>query len=94
MGKAQQSQFHHRKTQQHSIHNIIHAPGRLNVVFDGLFRNKTPSEVGLDGSKMYRAESDSALIKFLEMCDPDDPLDNLNPHIKLLCSCQQLLSSA
>ena len=93
MGKAQQSQFHHRKAQQHRIHNIIYASGfacRHNQAASIL----SPSEVGLDRTKVYNAEIDSALIRFLQLCDPDDPLDNLNPHIKLLCSCQQLLSSA
>ena len=71
-----------------------HATGRLNIVFDELSRNKTPSEVGLDRTKMYNAETDSALVRFLQLCDPDDSLDNLDSHIKLLCSCQQLLSSA
>ena len=70
-----------------------HVPGHLNVVFDGLSRNKTPTEVGLDNSKLYSAATDSALIQFLQLCDPDDPLDSIDSHIALLCRCQELLSS-
>ena len=71
-----------------------HVPGHLNTVFDGLSRHKTPSEVGLDITKMYAAEADTAIVRFLQLCDPDDPLHDLDSHIYLLCICQQLLSSS
>jgi hypothetical protein len=42
-----------------------HVPGKLNTVFGGLSRHKIPSEVGLDSSKMYDADTDSSIIQFL-----------------------------
>jgi len=68
-----------------------HVPGTLNTVFDGLSRNKTPSEVGLDISKMYNADDDTSILKFLQLCDPDAVIDDLESHLSILRTCQQLL---
>jgi hypothetical protein len=68
-----------------------HVPGTLNTVFDGLSRNKTPSEVGLDISKMYNAGDDTSILKFLQLCDPDAVIDDLESHLSILRTCQQLL---
>jgi hypothetical protein len=68
-----------------------HVPGKLNTVFDGESRNKSPSEVGLDGSKMYNASGDTSILTFLQLCDPDAVIDNLESHISILRTCQKLL---
>jgi hypothetical protein len=69
-----------------------HVPGKLNTVFDGLSRNKTPSEVGLDIGKMYNAGGDTSILQFLQLCDPDAILDDLESHMSILRTCQTLLN--
>jgi hypothetical protein len=68
-----------------------HVPGKLNTVFDGLSRNKTPSEVGLDSNKMYNASDDTSILQFLQLCDPDAIIDDLESHMSILRTCQTLL---
>lgn len=75
------------------VATTLHVPGTQNIVFDGLSRNKSPEDVGLDRSKMYSADKDAAIIKFLQLCDPDESIDTLDSHIALLRTCQQLLLS-
>jgi len=69
-----------------------HKPGKLNTVFDGLSRHKTASEVGLDDSQMYDADSDRTIIELLHLCDPEYLIDTIDSHITLLCRYQKLLS--
>ena len=68
-----------------------HIPGKLNVVYDGLSRNVSPAELGLDPSKEYSASDDTAIVMFLRLCDPDFPLDDIGAHTALLMQCQHLL---
>ena len=68
-----------------------HIPGKLNVVYDGLSRNVSPEELGLDPSKEYNATDDTAIVMFLQLCDPDSPLDDIDAHTALLLQCQRLL---
>ena len=70
-----------------------HIPGKLNILYDGLSRNLTPSELGIDPHLEYNASSDSSLLAFLCLCDPDEPLDALSSHMLLLQTCQKLLST-
>ena len=70
-----------------------HVPGRLNTIFDGLSRRRTPTDVGLSDANLYIAAEDEAMMGFLQLCDPDAPLDSLDAHIDLLRACQQLLLS-
>ena len=69
-----------------------HVPGKLNTVFDGLSRNKSPSEVGLDISKMYNASTDTSILTFLQLCDPGALIDDLESHMSILRTCQTLLT--
>ena len=68
-----------------------HIPGKLNVVYDGLSRNVSPEELGLDPTKEYNATDDTAIVMFLRLCDPDFPLDDIDAHTALLLQCQHLL---
>jgi hypothetical protein len=68
-----------------------HIPGKLNVVYDGLSRNVSPAELGLDPAKEYIAADDTAIVTFLRLCDPDLPLDDIGAHTALLMQCQHLL---
>ena len=68
-----------------------HIPGKLNIIYDGLSRLLTPSELGLDSSLEYDASADGQLLSFLELCDPDAALDTIESHMHLLRTCQHLL---
>jgi hypothetical protein len=68
-----------------------HIPGKLNIIYDGLSRLLTPSELGLDSSLEYNASTDGQLLSFLELCDPDAALDTIESHMHLLRTCQHLL---
>ena len=68
-----------------------HIPGKLNIIFDGLSRLLSPADVGLDIAFEYNAHDDVALLQFLQLCDPDAPIDTVDEHIHVLTSCQQLL---
>ena len=68
-----------------------HVPGKLSTVFDGLSSNKSPSEVGLDVSKMYNASGDKSISTLLQLCDPDAVIDDLDSHMSILRTCQELL---
>jgi len=70
-----------------------HIPGKLNTLYDGLSRNLTPSELGIDPHLEYKASGDSSLLAFLCLCDPDEPLVASSSHMLLLQACQQLLST-
>jgi len=68
-----------------------HIPGKMNVIFDGLSRNRSPDELGLDPTMMYNASMDIPLLEFLSACDPEQPLVTITDHIELLCTCRRLL---
>jgi hypothetical protein len=68
-----------------------HIPGKLNIIYDGLSRLLTPSELGLDSSLEYNASNDKSMLEFLQLCDPDAALDTIESHVNLLRSCQHLL---
>jgi hypothetical protein len=68
-----------------------HIPGQLNIIYDGLSRLLTPSELGLDCSLEYNASNDESMLEFLHLCDPDAALHTIESHMNLLSSCQHLL---
>ena len=76
-----------------SVAVATHIPGVLNVVFDGLSRNVSPSDLGLDVSKEFNAANDASMLSFLRLCDPDDPIDDITTHTNLLQTCISLLAS-
>ena len=76
-----------------TITDTEHIPGKLNVIFDGLSRNVSPQQLGLDPTLMYPAASDTAVIQFIALCDPEQPLSDITSHTQLLQQCQTLLLS-
>ena len=68
-----------------------HIPGKLNIIYDGLSRLLTPSELGLDSSLEYNASNDEQMLSCLRLCDPDAALDTIESHVNLLRTCQRLL---
>ena len=76
-----------------TITDTEHIPGKLNVIFDGLSRNVSPQQLGLDPTLMYPAASDTAVIQFIALCDPEQPLSDITSHTQLLQKCQTLLLS-
>ena len=70
-----------------------HIPGKQNIIYDGLSRNQTPEDLGIDSSLEYHVARDQSIITFLRLCDPSALLDTIESHMQLLTSCQQLLHS-
>ena len=68
-----------------------HIPGKLNIIYDGLSRLLTPSELGLDNLLEYNASNDERMLSFLRLCDPDAAFDTIESHMHLLRTCQHLL---
>jgi hypothetical protein len=69
-----------------------HVPGVLNTVFDGLSRNVSPQELGLDPLLMYNATADDAIIWIVQLCNPVDQLSDMASiqhyyNNVLVCSC-------
>ena len=69
-----------------------HVPGALNVVFDGLSRNVSPEQLGLDPSLMYTVADDLAMNEFIQLCNPALRLTDMASHTSLLKQCYRLLS--
>ena len=70
-----------------------HIPGKQNIIYDGLSRNQTPEDLGIDSSLEFHIARDHSIIAFLQLCDPSAPLDTIESHMHLLTSCQQLLQA-
>ena len=68
-----------------------HIPGKLNIIYDGLSRLSTPSELGIDSLLEYNANNDEPMMTFLQLCDPEAALDTIESHVNLLRTCQHLL---
>jgi hypothetical protein len=69
-----------------------HVPGAMNVVFDGLSRNVSPEQLGLDPSLMYTVADDLAMNEFIQLCNPALRLADMTSHTSLLKQCYRLLS--
>ena len=61
-----------------------HVPGVLNIVFDGLSRNVSPQELGLDPFLMYNAAADDAIVQLVQICNPAEQLSDMTSHTALL----------
>jgi len=68
-----------------------HIPGSMNIVFDGLSRNVSPEELGLDPSLLYPTAADSTINEFINLCNPAIQLTDMLSHTSLLKQCYQLL---
>ena len=70
-----------------------HVPGSMNVVFDGLSRNVSPEQLGLDPLLMYTVAADLAINEFIQLCNPALQLTDMTSHTSLLKQCYRLLST-
>jgi hypothetical protein len=68
-----------------------HVPGSMNILFDGLSRNVSPQDLGLDPLLMYQAAGDYAVNQFIQLCNPADQLSDMISHTTLLRQCTNLL---
>ena len=71
-----------------------HIPGSMNVVFDGLSRNVSPEQLGLDPLLLYTIEADPAVNEFIQLCNPALQLTDMSSHTSLLKQCYRLLSTS
>jgi hypothetical protein len=74
-----------------SLSETQHIPGIMNVLFDGLSRNISPTELGLDPTLMFNAAADVSILRFVQLCDPALELSDIASHIHLLHQCTKLL---
>ena len=59
-------------------------------MFDGLSRNVSPQESGLDPLLMYNAAADDAMVQIVQLCNPTDQLSGMTSHTALLQQCTSL----
>jgi hypothetical protein len=69
-----------------------HVPGSMNIMFDGLSRNISPEQLGLDPLLMYEVVADNAISQFIQLCNPQTQLTNMESHTALLKHCSLLLA--
>jgi hypothetical protein len=68
-----------------------HIPGSMNILFDGLSRNVSPEDLGLDPLLMFQTAGDEAVSQFIKLCNPTDQLSDMRSHTNLLRQCTNLL---
>ena len=66
-------------------------PGSMNIVFDGLSRNVSPEQLGLDPLLMYPTAADSIINEFIQLCNPAIQLTDMMLRTSLLKQCYRLL---
>lgn len=74
------------------ITETVHVPGVDNVVYDGLSRGKTATEVGLDPSKELHLPAAHPIHRFIALCDPLEPLVTLPDRMALSAEFVDLLA--
>jgi hypothetical protein len=74
-----------------TLSDTQHIPGVMNVLFDGLSRNVSPTELGLDPTLMFNAAADVLIVQFVQLCDPALELSDISSHNDLLHQCTMLL---
>jgi hypothetical protein len=62
---------------------LIHVPGLLNKVYDGLSRNLSAREVGLPPDLQVYFPPTHPVHRFVQLCNPDSPLDGYLAHAQL-----------
>jgi hypothetical protein len=62
---------------------ITHVPGKQNVVYDGLTRCKTATQVALPPDRQVVFPPTHPVQKFIALCDPDAPLSGYSQHALL-----------
>ena len=63
-----------------TLSDTEHIPGKINVIFDGLSRNVSPQELGLDPTLMFPAATDNVVVQFISLCDPAQELSDMTSH--------------
>ena len=58
-----------------------HIPGSMNIVFNGLSRNVSPVQLGLDPTLLYSTAADSTINEFIKLCNPAIPLTDMLSHM-------------
>jgi hypothetical protein len=88
------TQFHPSTISMHlnaTLSETEHIPGSMNILFDGLSRNVSPEDLGLDPLLMFQAAADEAVNQFIQLCNPSDQLSDMMSHTTLLRQCTNLL---
>ena len=74
-----------------SLSDTQHIPGIMNVLFDGLSRHVSPTELGLDPTLMFNFADDVSILRFIQLCDPALELSDIASHNDFLHQCTMLL---
>ena len=74
------------------ITETVHVPGVDNVVYDGLSRDKSAAEVGLDPAKQVFFGPGHPIHRFITLCDPLLPLVTLQERLSLSAAFVDLLA--
>lgn len=75
-----------------SVSETEHVKGEHNVVFDGLSRGKTMTEVGLDPSKWVSFPMSHPIHQYITLCDPDLELESYAAHTDFAATLLALLA--
>lgn len=78
---------------QASVHDTVHVPGTRNVVYDGLSRGKSATDVGLDPAGEVTLGPTAPEAQYLRLCDPHLPLTTFAAYTALFEQCSRLLRS-
>ena len=70
----------------------MHVPGKMNIIFDGLSRGMSPTELGLDTALFYDTATDEGIVQLIMLCDPSRELTDMNSHTDVLRQCTSLLT--
>jgi hypothetical protein len=68
-----------------------HVAGVLNTVYDGLSRDQSPAQVGLDPALQLHLPTTHPVAQFIALCDPLQPLPAAEDHLLLMGSFAALL---
>jgi hypothetical protein len=74
------------------VTRTVHVPGDLNVVWDGLTREKSAASVDLPPELQIFFPPDHPVVEFIALCDPALPLDTYTQHVALSNSFIRLLT--
>jgi hypothetical protein len=66
-----------------TVQDLVHVPGKENIVYDGLTRNRTAVDVGLAPHLQIFFPPSHPIHSFLLLCDPDAPLEGYRAHAEL-----------
>jgi hypothetical protein len=76
------------------VSETIHVPGVDNVVYDGLSRGKSATEVGLNPTAEVVLPTEHPITRFIQLCDPGLPIDSPEECIALIGNMRALLTTS